>query len=168
MLQTVCMVYESLTSSFPLTHQPGACCKPSVTVTVVFICTTNMNLKTKSNILYVNSRACKATPRPATRLIMRASVKVVAYISQAHALQRLYQPQGHITNLCILDCARHSPMATCLIHSFMRVCVQLDAYKRRDQVLQHLFAGIRSHSGCSKPSACPATQKSLHLPTGTC
>ncbi len=83
-------VNESLTSSFPLTYQLGTCCKPSVTVTVVFIGTMNMNQKTKSKLLYLNSRARTATPRPATHLIMRASVKVVAYRSQEHVPQRLY------------------------------------------------------------------------------
>lgn len=42
-------VYESQTSSISLTQQPAAeaCCKPSVTVTVVFISTMHMNQKTK-------------------------------------------------------------------------------------------------------------------------
>ena len=42
-------VYESWTSSISLTQQPAAaaCCKPSVTVTVVFISTMHMNQKTK-------------------------------------------------------------------------------------------------------------------------
>jgi hypothetical protein len=96
-----------------------------------------MNQKTKSNVLYVNSRACTAktchTPH-------HVSEREGGCIQKPGACAAAPLPPGRIANLCILDCARHSPMATCLIHPFMRVCVQLDAYKRREQVLQHLFA----------------------------
>ena len=85
MLQTVYMVLG--TSSIPLTRQPGACCKPSITVTVVFISTFEHESGDKVKApLPKLSRMCVATPRHAARLKREGGC---AYRSQAYVSGRL-------------------------------------------------------------------------------